>query len=52
MALYQTLELMLDGDLQNNFTDLFKLESTIKFECAQNQHQSEQIVVDRNGNPI
>ena len=49
---------MLDGDLQNKFTYLFTLESTITFKCDQNQYESEQkelniilqlSVVDRNG---
>ena len=39
-ALHTTIEAMLNGDLKKNFTDLFKLESTLTFECHQN-HQSQ-----------
>ena len=53
MTLYETLELMLDGDLQNKFTDLFKSESTITFICDHpDQHESEKKGIQYNPSTI
>ena len=41
MALYQTIASMLNGELKDNFISMFKITTTVIYECSHLQHHSE-----------